>query len=459
MLKASDFKSLTGTHLINCVRQHKGQLFESVQHILQTHGNVCQWSIGSQEYILANNHDVVNHTLVKYDRHFSKTEHHKPLERFLGKGLVTAEGSIWQKHRRIIQPYFKKRMFTDFIKSHERQIFEKMQLLQAHIAESSQPYSLNLVEYIHHLVLEMMATVLFGPEVSKHTQAMSEAVNQFLNHTSNGSLFPSFNPMNHLKLHRKKIAIDQIIFEIIANKKSTYLTNDFISHLIRAQRAAPLGFTDEEIRDEMLTMLLAGHETTANVLIWALVELAKNPELIKRIRDAHELCHDNWKYQDIAKCGLLHQVFKETMRLYPPGWLLARTCLKDHKMGDIHIKEKTQIILPVWFIHRNHHYWDHAHHFDPDRFDTDPLHQFFVGSYLPFSLGSRSCIGQQLAKVQASLILGHIITKFDWRISGDPRPQFQVLLRPPKKIVAHISKQKANNYPINEDVASLYQHH
>ena len=381
--------------------------------------------------------EAVNSVLVKKERDFCKTQYTLQLDKLLGKGLLTSEGSHWQQNRKLIQPFFKQQSFLEITKRLEIEVASYLDDFSNKMEVKS--VQLDLVEFIHSLILNLTAKTLFGLNIEKHTEDISHGLQLFVDYTSKGSLSKHvFGLYNKIRIKQFRTKMKKIIAEQISSMEDD--SCNFLSYLVKKSKENPSTLNSEQIIDEALTMLFAGHETTANVLCWSLVELSTDLDLQEKlIFSAKAFENSNPSLIEIQQFKLFEQVFLESLRLYPPAWVLAREAKNDLNLLDISIKKKDLVIIPTWFIQRNKLYWDEPNYFKPERFSSK--HYLHDGSFFPFSMGARTCIGRQLAHAQANLILGNIFKRFRVKLAqAKPNPQFHVLLRPPEKICINLEK-------------------
>lgn len=423
--------------LIELYSRSKGDLFPFLEQVNTKYGEKlsCRTPGKSIHFLFCK--EAVTQVLIKNERDFGKTPYTLQLDKLLGKGLLTSEGSHWQHNRKLIQPFFKQESFSLISQNLEQEVRNYLDIFSDQM--TSKISTINLVDFIHSLILNLTAKTLFGLNIENYTHEISEGLKLFIDYTSGGSLSKllfGFHTKSKIKQFRKRIAA--IIDAEIASPQEE--ESNFLSYLIKKSREKPEAINRQQIIDEALTMLFAGHETTANVLCWALVELSCDRDWQNRlIAGAKTVAWDKPSLNQIRSIKDFELVFLEALRLYPPAWVLARSAKRELEVANVCVKQKDLVVIPTWFIQRNNEYWENPNTFNPQRFDCKRnLHD---GSFFPFSMGVRTCIGRQLAHVQADLILANIFKHFMLKLAQPkPNPLFHVLLRPPNKILVHLEK-------------------
>jgi cytochrome P450 len=220
-----------------------------------------------------------------------------------------------------------------------------------------------------------------------------------------------------LRLREATKTLDDIVYRIIADRKrSPGDRGDLLSIFLNAQSDSESGhqMTDKQIRDECLTLFIAGHETTANALSWTLYLLAKNPEWISRARHdiAQAIGNGPIMAESFSAYKILPRIFAEALRLYPPAWTISREAVSDTEVGGIRIKAGATVVMSQWIMHRHPKYWAEPEKFDPDRFLPENEASRPKFAYFPFGGGVRQCIGDQFAWMEGVLVLAALLKKF-----------------------------------------------
>jgi cytochrome P450 len=293
---------------------------------------------------------------------------------------------------------------------------------------------------MYHLTLRIAGQTLFSMDVSGASDAVGDALGVLLERFVKLSAAPVPWPEKwptpaNRRFHRAMATLDRVVYDIIAERRRTGADAPDLLGMFMAARDEETGegMSDRQLRDEILTMLLAGHETTANTLAWTLHLLATHPEAAAKIQaevDA-QLGDRLPVLEDLRALPYTLQVIKEALRLYPPIWALARRAKADDVIGGCHVPAGAFVFMTQWVTHRDPRFWDEPLAFRPERFAPDrPAPERFV--YFPFSQGQRKCIGDRFAEMEAALILPVLVRRFRFRpVPGHPVvPEPSITLRP-----------------------------
>jgi cytochrome P450 len=364
------------------------------------------------------------------------------LRKILGEGLLTAEGSVWRTHRRIANPAFRRKMIAGFAAVMEASTEELVAEIQGG--------EFDVADAMNRLTLRIAGRCFFGQDISEESSAIGAALSAVLDEFTRlvAAPFVGFEhiptPAN-LRYRRAVLALDAAAREIIAARRQAMEAgeeagDDLLSMLLAARDPETgEGLSDQALRDEVLTMLLAGHETTANALAWTLILLSRHPEVARGVAaEVGAVCPEG----PVGFAGAMQltwtgQVIQESMRLYPPAWVISRRAVEDDVIDGFPVPAGTFIFLSPYLIHRHPRYWDNPEGFDPARFsperavcpDGSPRPQ---AAYLPFGAGQRKCIGSHFAELEARIVLAVLTRRL--RISLLPGevavPASSITLRP-----------------------------
>jgi cytochrome P450 len=393
-------------------------------------GDVVQFPIPKPATYLVSSPEGAKEILVNQHNETSKrTLQYNNLSLVTGDGLLTADTQAWRPRRRMLQPAFHKEM----IALSEHHITAGLAKLDAQWTESTSDGSA-IVDIDHammSLALEITCGALFGIEidddVDEITAATLTALHGVVARARNPLAIPLVIPTPaNLKMKRAIKRLDKAVDAILASRALNQLPDqapirDMLDVLLDPDLETPL--TKKQIRDEIATFIVAGHETVASALTWAWHLLVTNPEELRKLK------------QDPARAQL---VFDESLRLYPPAWVITRRTLSDVTIDKILIPANSLVIVSPWLVHRNPKAWENPNEFVPDRFKSGVPQ---VG-YIPFGAGARLCIGKEMARLEGSQILAHIST--NWNIEAIHTSQVpidaSVTLRPVSGMPVRISR-------------------
>lgn len=367
-------------------------------------GDVVQFPIPKPATYLVSSPEGAREVLVNQHNQTSKqTLQYNNLSLVTGEGLLTANTQAWRPRRRMLQPAFHKEM----IALSEHHIEAGLAKLDAQWDELTSEGSV-IVDIDHammSLALEITCGALFGIDVNEEVDEITGAtltalhgvVARARNPISLPLIFPT--PAN-LKMKRAIKRLDRAVDSILESRQANKLPDDspirdMLDVLLDPDLDVPL--TKQQIRDEIATFIVAGHETVASALTWAWHLLVTNPDELQKLRN------------DPARANL---VFDEALRLYPPAWVITRKTLTDLTIENVLIPENSLVIVSPWLVHRNVKAWVEPNKFQPDRF-LDGVPQL---GYIPFGAGARLCIGKEMARLEGSKILAHIAT--NWNVEA-----------------------------------------
>ncbi len=385
---------------------------------LSTLGDVSAFRLGKIPAFFLNHPDLIRDLLVTNHAKFMKGRALQRAKGLLGEGLLTSEKEFHLRQRRMIQPAFHRNRINDYARS-MIEFGEKM------AGEWRGGETRDIDREMMRLTLWIVGKTLFGANVENDADEVGKAMTTIVS-MFNFILLPyselleklPFPPITKLKNARK--TLDEVIYKIIeTRRKSGEDTGDLLSMLLMAQDEETGGaMTDKQIRDECLTLFLAGHETTANALTWTFYLLSQNPEAEQKFHAEIDEILDNRAVtpEDYPRLKFTEQILAESMRLFPPAWAIGRLALEEHEFGGYKIAPKSLVLASPFVMHHDARFWENAEEFIPERWETVSVKEAgnkFI--YLPFSKGIRSCIGEGFAWMEGILLLAVLGRK--WKLS------------------------------------------
>jgi cytochrome P450 len=410
-----------------------------LQSIATKYGDVSKFKLITDDVYLINHPDLVKEVLTKKSANYTKnTLSFKVVKVVLGESTFTSMGDAWQRKRRLVQPSFQKRRIAALSTAITDTITE---MLEEWEIACDKKQTLSAAHEMMQITLKVVVKSLFSTALSKEeTQTVANVFTPLLDATnkrvSNPFQWVYKLPLTSNKTYRKFIdELDTIIYRIIRDRrKMTDPPMDLLQMLMDAQdeeTGEPL--TDEELRDEVMTVFIAGHETTANAMSWLWVLLAKNPEVREKVEaEVAEVLGDRIPTPaDFPQLAYSLKVFKETMRLYPPVPILPRRAEEDDMLGGYFIKGGNRILFSPYLLHRHPDFWENPEVFDPHRFDKEAEIKQHSFAYLPFGGGSRICIGNHFAMMEAIFITAMVTQRFKIHIPDtNVEPLISLTTRP-----------------------------
>ena len=401
-------------------------------------GDVVHYPMGPLHMYQVSHPDDVKRVLVDNARQYSKTGLMQRLRPILGEGLLLSEGELWMRQRRLAQPAFHRERLARLATATTSLVEPTLQRWEA-LADRGE--SFDLAAELIRLVLNITGRLLFSTDLSGAATAVERSVTTLLEQV-NAQVFralpiPAFLPLpGHLRLRAAIRVLDRVVLDIIGQRhREPHAADDVLSLLMEARDAENgEGMSDRQLRDEVMTLLLAGHETTANALAWTFYLLQRHPEVEARlVAELDAVLGDRVPgFEDLPRLRYTARVFDEALRLYPPAWLISRLALADDVLGGYRIPKGSIVVILPYVIHRHPAFWPEPESFDPDRFLPERSSARARFAWLPFGAGQRMCIGSGLALLEGQLVLAMVARRYAFRVvPGHPvEPQALVTLRP-----------------------------
>lgn len=378
-----------------------------------------------QAYFLYNPNDIES-LLTTNAKSYRKAQSLRSpfFHRLVGNGLVTSEGDFWRRQRRLAQPAFHRQRISSYGDV-------MVQYAERAIDAWKDGEHRDIARDMTRLTLEIVVKTLFNSDVSNDAdhigQILSGLVKPFASQATVKWILDNRLPTpGHRRYFNAVSEIDRIVFRIIAERRASgYDEGDLLSMLLEAQDEDGTQMTDQQLRDEVMTLFLAGHETTALALSWSWYLLATHPEAEKKFHAELEevLGGRAPNVSDLPKLKYTEMIVKETMRLYPPAYAVGREAIEETEIGGFRVPKRTQLFAFQWVTHRDARYFDEPDAFKPGRWTNgDPSPKY---AYFPFGGGPRQCIGNYFAMMEVVLLMATIGQRFRFKL--DPEHKVEVL--------------------------------
>lgn len=388
--------------------------------------------------VFVNQADYIKQILVSHHEAYQKGVGFERVKMLLGNGIIVSDGAFWRKQRRMIQPAFGKDMIAGLVgqvKQANLNLRERWRQLASEQAE------LNITDATNELALEIILRALFSTDLDEIYQQAGG--NPFAILTDNST--------RDLQLAVKFRALTQIVAEVIALRRASQAQRqDFLSIMLAAHdRDTGEPMSDKELIDEVMTLIVAGSETSATTLNFAWYRLSQHPDVESRLQQEVDQASypEIPDYAHIGELGYVRQVTEEVLRLYPPVWLFTRKAIAQDRLGDYDIMPGTDIFIAPYFIHRHAQYWPEPERFDPDRFLPEAIKQRHKFCFIPFSAGPRRCIGDFFAIVEAQIHFGLLAREFTLEYVEDHplelAPEVNLRSKHPITMRVHMRNQKS----------------
>lgn len=390
---------------------------EALLQVARNYGDVVRWR-GFQTIYCLNHPEYVRQVLTQaWPRYSKSTVDYRVVARTLGKGLVTNDGPDWARQRRLMQPVFANRAIDKF----DTVINDMTAQLADRWASKRADQTVWLERDMSRVTFQVVSRTLFGADIDDAVDEMSDIlhiVNQHpLRIASLLTLYPWLPVPSNRRFARVKARLDALVDGLVDQRlaQGDPGRGDIVDRLLAARDAdSGEGMSRAQMRDELITLLLAGHETSATALVWTYHLLGQHPDIEARLvaeldrelggRAAHSA--------DLLRLPYLKQVVQESMRLYPPVWGIARRANEDAEFGGYRVPAGAYLSISMYALHRHPDYWPDADRFDPDRFDPKRNEQRHSYCYIPFSAGPRACIGASMAMLEIQLVLAQLLQRF-----------------------------------------------
>jgi len=388
-------------------------------------GDVSSFKMGSQRAFFLNHPDFVRDLLITNNAKFIKGRALQRSKRLLGEGLLTSEGETHLRQRRMIQPAFHR----EKIKSYA----ESMTFCASKARDEWHVDELHDVDKeMMRLTLQIVGKTLFSANVEDDADEIGMALTSLIE-MFNYLLLPFSELLEKLpipqvkRFNQAKETLDSIIYGIInERRKSGEDKGDLLSMLLQAQDEESGGrMTDKQVRDECLTLFLAGHETTANALTWTFYLLSQNPEKEAKLHEELKQVLQNERIptiEDLPNLKYTESVFAESLRLFPPAWVLGRLAIEEHEFGGYKIPKGSLVLLSQFVMHRDTRFWQNAETFLPERWEKQSVKEAqkkYI--YFPFSSGIRGCIGEGFAWTEGILLIASLARKWKLKLLPEQR--------------------------------------
>ena len=437
------FKKVSNLSLIKGVWKHHRSLVDYIESLRRDNGETFTFSFGSMNGLFINDPAIAKTIMMDKWSAFPKSRRYKTLAPLIGDSILTSNGDHWKERRVLAQPIFQTRIMAGYQDVIEKEV--KLSLDKLKDGETFEAYS-----HVAHFTFRVITKIMFSDDIDDVFEEFHKTVLKIQNECTQVALYP-FAFMDHLPLpanikFRKYSGIIHKIVDNIIDKRlknpDAHQYKDLLSRYLEIIKKENQNFSMKELRNELVTLLIAGNETTALSISWALLELTKN----KTIQDKLSLEMKNLKlptgeentFQFFKQVPYLNKVMNETFRMYPAVWLFTREALHDEEVHGIKIKKDSLVLISPYFMHRNPTYWNNPEEFNPERWN-EAHHE---DAFIPFAKGPRMCLGMSLSQFEIALYLYHFFNTFSLTPAGDltkvkPKPLVNLYPNSPINLEAH----------------------
>ncbi len=419
---------------------------ELLRHMAAEYGDVSQLMLGKQRIVMLTHPDDIRDLLVTNQRMFRKGQALERAKVLVGEGLLTSEGEHHLRQRRLVQPAFHRARIGAYASAMTGAAMSRQsrwsdgQLLDANRA-------------MMHITLDIVAATLFGADVGAESSEIGTALDDVFEAFTigYGPLTPLLDILPTARRRRfaaGKRRVDATIDRIIAQRRqSGEDTGDLLSMLLHATdtEGDGTGMSDQQLRDEAITLFIAGHETTANALTWTWLLLARSPDAERALHtEVDQVLGDRLPtMDDLSALPMTRAIIAESMRLYPPAYIVGRRAMEPYSVGGFDFPARTIFLAPQFIVHRDRRWWPDGNQFKPERWlDAEATASRPKMAYFPFGAGTRICVGEQFAWMEAMLVLATLARRWRIRVDGpDPALEPIITLRPKGGLPARLEKR------------------
>jgi cytochrome P450 len=403
-------------------------------------GSIFSFQLFHRTFYVLNHPDFVKHVLVNNAKNYSRKSSYHFLEEILGEGLLTIEGELWRKRRRMMQPAFSKEQMRLLVGQVETSIRDFTKRYASKTGET-----LDLDTEMNQLTLMVLTNSIIQTELADRFVLVKQNLFLSLKYLTTNRFkalkwttrLPSLTKYRGQKSIR---LLKAIVMNIIVSRRASTATHSDLLAMVMAAKDEETGayLTNEELLDEVMTMFVAGHDTTSVVLTWTLYLLARHPDieakLVAEIRAQHS--PEPQTIESLMAYPYLRMVIQESMRLYPPVWSFGRKAVQADQMLGYHVPAGTSCTMPALFVHRHPDFWEQPNAFYPEHFLPEQVKAREKLAYFPFSAGQHRCIGEHYAIMEIQLALIELLNNYTVKLASATAvdPLLLVTLKPQQPI-------------------------
>lgn len=438
MASHKDIPGPRGNWLTGSFRELRGDLLNLYLDAWRTYGDIVRFRLGPKNLYLVVHPDYIQHVLLDNKDNYCKGSSYETFQLMLGLGLATSEGALWERQRRLIQPVFVPRQvgtMMDVMRETTEAMLERWRPL----AERGDV--LQMGPEMMRVTMSIIARTMFSIDISDIISTTGPALRTVVDYLYARVISILRLPINlplpsHRRFHRSMHTLDTIIYGLIDDRRREQEPkNDLLDMFLHARdEATGAGMSEKQIRDEVLTIFFAGHETTANALTWTWYLLSQHPDVEQKVHAELERVLNGRAptYHDLANLKYTKMVIEETIRLYPPVYIIARETVGEDTIGGYRIPPGSLVTICKYVTHRHTAFWDNPEAFDPERFTPERSQGRAKYAYIPFGAGPRRCIGYNFAMMEAQLIIAMVAQRYRVRlVPGHPvKPKPAATLQP-----------------------------
>lgn len=403
------------------------------QHLAREYGDIAHYKIGWNHIVFLNHPEYIREVLVVQNDNFIKERTVRRTKMLLGEGLITAEGAQHRWQRQVAQPAFHRERVPEYAST----MVDEAARMRDSWRDGEQR---NIAIDMMHLTLNIVAKTLFAADLRDEVHELADAINRIMSLYNFLVMLPAAEWLVHMRppglaaFVKARKRIDSVVYRMIEAHRREHSDSGSLLDLMLAGVADHSAAAEQSLRDQVITIFLAGYETVANALAWTWYLLSQNPECEMRFHDEidRELQGRIPAFDDVPRLRYAEMVLAESMRLYPPAWAMGRYALEDFRLGEYFLPAKTTVLISQFITHRDARFFPDPLRFDPERFTPEAKARRAKFTYFPFGAGFRQCVGESFAWMEGVLLLATIAQK--WKLKLVPghcvEPEPLITLRP-----------------------------
>jgi len=403
------------------------------QHLAQEYGDIAHYKIGWHHIVFLNHPDYIREVLVVHNDNFIKERTVQRTKMLLGAGMITSEGAQHRLQRQVAQPAFHRQRIPEYATT---MVQEAARLRDRWKPGEQRDIAIDMM----HLTLNVVAQTLFATDLRDEVDELADAINRIMSLYNFLVMLPAAEWLVHVRppglaaFVRARKRIDAVVYRMIAAHRQRSFGGGSLLDLMLAASPDQSPASEQSLRDQVITIFLAGYETVANALSWTWYLLSQNPECQRRFHQEidRELQGRLPTLDDVPRLRYVEMVLAESMRLYPPAWAMGRYARDDFQLGEFFLPAKTTVLISQFITHRDARLFPDPLRFDPERFTLEARSRRSKLTYFPFGAGVRQCIGESFAWMEGVLLLATLAQK--WKLSLVPghrvEPEPLITLRP-----------------------------
>jgi cytochrome P450 len=403
------------------------------RHLAEKYGDIAHYKIGWNHIVFLNHPDYIREVLVVQNDKFIKERTVQRTKMLLGEGMITSEGAQHRMQRQVAQPAFHRQRIPEYASVMVREAANTRDRWRA---GEQRDIALDMM----HLTLNVVAQTLFAADLHEEVNELASAINRIMGLYNFLVMLPAAEWLVHARppglaaFVRARKRIDAVVYRMIEAHRQRGADGGSLLDLMLAASPDRSAASEQALRDQVITIFLAGYETVANALAWTWYLLSQNPECERRFHEEidRELQGRLPAVEDLPRLRYLEMVLAESMRLYPPAWAMGRYARNDFQLGEFFLPAKTTVLISQFVTHRDARFFPDPLRFDPERFTPEAKARRTKFAYFPFGAGFRQCIGESFALMESVLLLTTLAQK--WKLTLVPghrvEPEPLITLRP-----------------------------